>query len=69
MRPAPPSDSSPLRLLLAIVPVAALTVALPFVDHLEPRIAGVPFVLCWIVAWAIATPGFLWVLGRWERRW
>lgn len=69
MRPAPSSEPSRLRLILPIIPVAALTVAMPFVNHLEPKIAGIPFVLCWIVAWALAAPVFLLALARMEKRW
>jgi Protein of unknown function (DUF3311) len=59
----------PLRATLAAIPIAALSVAVPFVNHVEPRILGLPFVLAWIVAWVLATPAFLWTIGRLERRW
>ncbi len=58
-----------LRILLAAVPFAALTVAVPLVNRVEPRILGLPFVLAWIVAWVFLTPAFLWGVGRIERRW
>jgi hypothetical protein len=58
-----------LRLLLAAIPLAALTVAIPLVNRIEPRILGLPFLLCWIVAWACLTPVFLWAIGRVEKRW
>ena len=58
-----------LRVLLAAIPVAALTFAVPLVNRVEPRIAGLPFVLLWIVAWVLVTPAFLWGVGRVERRW
>ena len=38
----------PMRLLLAAVPFIALTFAVPFVNRDQPRIAGIPFLLCWI---------------------
>lgn len=59
----------PLRALLAAIPVAALSVAVPFVNRVEPRILGLPFVMFWIVAWIFLAPGFLWLVGRVERRW
>ena len=59
----------PLRATLAATPIAALSVAVPFVNRVEPRILGLPFVLAWIVAWVLATPAFLWTIGRIERRW
>jgi hypothetical protein len=58
-----------LRWLLAATPIAALSLAVPFVNHVEPRILGLPFILFWIVAWVFLTPGFLWAIGRLERRW
>jgi Protein of unknown function (DUF3311) len=59
----------PLRATLAAIPIAALSVAVPFVNRVEPRVLGLPFVLAWIVAWILATPAFLWTIGRIERRW
>lgn len=58
-----------LRAILAGVPIAALTIAVPLVNRVEPRIAGLPFLLCWVVAWVLLTPAFLWSIGRLERRW
>lgn len=69
MRPAPPSGALALRVLLAAIPFAALTAAIPLVNRVEPRFLGMPFVLCWILLWAILTPAFLWAVGRVERRW
>jgi hypothetical protein len=57
-----------LRALLAAVPVAAFTVAIPVVNRVEPRIFGAPFLLGWIVAWVLVTPAFLWTIARLERR-
>lgn len=68
MRPAPPSSASLLRALLAFVPVAAFTIAIPFVNRIEPRIFGAPFLLGWIVAWVLLTPPLLWIVSRLERR-
>jgi Protein of unknown function (DUF3311) len=58
-----------LRLLLAAVPIAALTIVVPLVNRIEPRIFGLPFVLGWIVAWVLITPAFLWSIGRLDQRW
>jgi len=58
-----------LRVLLAAIPFAALTVCIPLVNRIEPRIAGLPFMLAWILAWVLLTPAFLWSIGRVERRW
>ena len=69
MRPAPPSGAPLLRALLAATPICALTIAVPLVNRVEPRILGLPFVLCWIMSWVALTPVFLWGVGRLERRW
>jgi Protein of unknown function (DUF3311) len=59
----------PLRALSAAIPLAALTVAVPFVNRVEPRVLGLPFVLFWIVVWVAITPAFMWFVGRLEHRW
>lgn len=58
-----------LRVLLAAIPIAALSIGVPLVNRIEPRIFGLPFVLAWIVAWVLLTPAFLWSIGRIERHW
>jgi hypothetical protein len=58
-----------MRLLLAAIPVAALTIAVPAVNRVEPRIAGLPFLFAWIAIWVALTPLFVWTIGRVERRW
>lgn len=57
------------RFLIAAIPPVALTVAVPFVNRVEPRIFGLPFLLAWIVCWVLVTPLFIWSVGRLERRW
>ena len=57
------------RLLLAAIPIAALSIAVPLVNRIEPRVFGLPFLLCWIVLWVCLTPAFLWGVGRLEKRW
>jgi hypothetical protein len=58
-----------LRFVLAGIPIAALTIAVPFVNRVEPRILGLPFILVWLSAWVVLTPVFLWGVGRVEKRW
>jgi hypothetical protein len=58
-----------LRLLLAAIPITALTLAVPFVNRIEPRILGLPFVLAWIMGWVALAPLFVWGIGRVEHRW
>ncbi len=52
---------------LALVPALALTLGIPFANRLEPRIAGLPFLLAYIVIWIVLTPIFLLVIYRSER--
>lgn len=68
MRPAPFSSAHFVRGALAAVPFAALTIAIPLVNRIEPRVFGMPFLLGWILAWILAAPAFLWVGGLLERR-
>jgi hypothetical protein len=58
-----------LRVLLAGIPIAALTIAVPLVNRIEPRVLGLPFVLFWIELWVVLVPAFVWSIGRLERRW
>jgi Protein of unknown function (DUF3311) len=69
MPPAPSSNVLFARVILAAIPAAALTIAIPFVNRIEPRIFGAPFLMSWIVLWVILTPAFLWMVGRVERHW
>jgi hypothetical protein len=69
MRPAPLSLALLLRALLAGIPLTALSIAIPLVNRVEPRIFGIPFLLSWIVAWVLLTPAFLWTIGRLEGHW
>ena len=57
-----------MRSAFALVPVVMLTVAIPFANRVEPRIFGLPFLLAWIVFWIFATPVFLGIVARLERR-
>jgi hypothetical protein len=48
--------------------VLALTVGIPFANRVEPRIAGLPFLLAYIVIWILLTPAFLFAIYRSEHR-
>ncbi|MDQ2864772.1 MAG: DUF3311 domain-containing protein [Candidatus Eremiobacteraeota bacterium] len=54
---------------MAAIPIVALSLAVPFVNRIEPRILGLPFVLAWITFWVVATPFFVLGIGRIEGRW
>ena len=55
--------------ILAAIPLIALTLAVPFVNRVEPRILGMPFLLAWLAFWVLLTPFFMWSIGRIEGRW
>jgi hypothetical protein len=56
-----------LRYALAAIPVIMLVVAVPFVDRVEPRVLGMPFLLVWIVFWILTMPIFLSLAERLRR--
>jgi len=45
-----------------------LTFAIPFVNRVEPRLLGLPFLLAWIIVWMLIGPAFYWAICRLERR-
>lgn len=57
------------RFILAAIPLLALTVGVPFVNRVDPRILGLPFILAWIVFWVLSTPFWIYRIGRIEGRW
>ncbi|GAC1387732.1 MAG: DUF3311 domain-containing protein [Vulcanimicrobiaceae bacterium] len=56
------------RVVLALIPIAMLSIAIPLVNQIEPRIFGLPFILAWILLWVILTPLFLLAIYRIEGR-
>jgi hypothetical protein len=64
----PTSRNSFWPIVLALVPVLALTLGIPFANRLEPRICGLPFLLAWIVGWILLTPIIMAVVHRLDRR-
>lgn len=57
-----------LRVVLACVVPAMLTIGIPFANRVEPRIFGLPFLLAWIVLGMILTPICLSIIYRLEGR-
>ncbi|PZR61750.1 MAG: hypothetical protein DLM53_08095 [Candidatus Eremiobacter antarcticus] len=53
--------------LLAWIPAVCLTFSIPFVNRLEPRVLGLPFLVAWIAFWVLMTPAFLWAVYRADR--
>lgn len=62
------SKGRKLALLFGAIPFITLVFALPFVNRIEPMILGLPFVLFWIVFWVVATPFFLFLAYRAEKK-
>jgi uncharacterized membrane protein len=56
-----------LQILLACIPAMALTIATPLANRVEPRIAGLPFFLAYIVLWVLLTPLLMWVVYSLEQ--
>ena len=53
-----PSAGVPARQIhrwLAVVPPVALLGGVPFANHVEPYVLGLPFLLFWIVLWVVLT--------------
>jgi len=57
-----------LRIVLAAIPIAMLTVAVPLVNRVEPRIFGLPLLLAWIALWVLASPFFIYTIYRLDNR-
>ena len=55
------------RIMLAALPSLMLTVAIPLTNRLEPHIAGLPFVLAWLIFWMLATPVCLAAANRFRK--
>jgi hypothetical protein len=55
----PPLRTTRLTVILAVIPVLALTLGIPLANRLEPRVLGLPFLLVYIVVWILMTPAFL----------
>jgi hypothetical protein len=59
---------TPASIILALIPAIALTIGVPFANHLEPRILGLPFLLDYIVLWILLTPLFMFAVYAMEHR-
>lgn len=59
-----PTAGRRLRFTLAVLPFLGMLVAIPFVNRVEPYVAGLPFLLFWIVAWVALTAVCMTVVYR-----
>ncbi|MEP6762844.1 MAG: DUF3311 domain-containing protein [Gemmatimonadaceae bacterium] len=53
---------------IALVPAIALVFSPYFANRIEPRIAGMPFMLGWIVFWVIMTAVLMGIILRIDRQ-
>ena len=49
---------------LAVLPALGMLGGIPFANRVHPYIAGLPFLLAWIVGWVIATSIIMAVIYR-----
>jgi hypothetical protein len=62
------STKTGLSICIALVPVLALTLGIPFANRVDPRIFGLPFLPAYICFWILLTPGFMFAVYRSEGR-
>ena len=53
--PVPTRTGRYLRFALATLPWIGFLAAIPFVNRVQPFVAGLPFLLFWVVAWVVLT--------------
>ncbi len=56
-----------LRIAIALLPVLAFAVGTPLLNRVEPRIAGIPLNLAWVIVWILVTPLCLLAIERLRR--
>ena len=42
--------------VMALIPFAAMCFSVSLWDRVQPLLLGVPFNLCWLIAWIVLTP-------------
>ncbi|MBN3856642.1 MULTISPECIES: DUF3311 domain-containing protein [unclassified Paraburkholderia] len=50
--------------LLAALPFIGILLGVPFVNHTEPLVLGMPLVLAWIVMWVVLTSVIMAIVYR-----
>ncbi len=56
-----------LRIAIALIPVLAFAFGTPLLNHVEPRIVGLPLNLAWVIAWILLTPLCVFAIERLRR--
>jgi Na+/melibiose symporter-like transporter len=57
-----------IALFLGAIPFITMVFLLPFVNRIEPIILGLPFLLFWLLAWVVLTPGILALAYKLEKK-
>jgi hypothetical protein len=65
---APVKRPSAASILLAAVPFAGMCLTVSLWDRVDPRVAGLPFNLAWMLGWIVLTSALLGAAYRMERR-
>jgi len=50
--------------IMAALPFIGILVGVPFANHVEPLILGMPFVLAWIVIWIVLSAVIMGIIYR-----
>jgi hypothetical protein len=50
--------------LIAIIPFVAQLVVIPWVNHIQPLVLGIPFLHVWLFVWMLLTPVFTLAIHR-----
>jgi uncharacterized protein DUF3311 len=50
--------------VLAALPFVGILLGVPFVNHVEPLVLGMPFVLAWIVMWVVLSSIIMAIIYR-----
>ncbi|WP_329457711.1 DUF3311 domain-containing protein [Streptomyces sp. NBC_01497] len=56
------------HLLWLLVPLVLFLVAPPWVNRIDPVVAGLPFLSFWLLASVLVTPFAIWAAYRGDRR-
>jgi hypothetical protein len=50
--------------IMAALPFIGILIGVPFANHVEPLVLGMPFVLAWIVIWIVLSAIIMGIIYR-----
>ncbi len=53
---------------MGMIPFIAICFTVSLWDRIDPRVAGLPFNIFWLLLWTLLTPLCMWVAYRHEQR-